>query len=228
MKNVDFLDELGELALGSRLKRLSDRLLADAAQVYKNCGHDIQPKWFPLLALLWKHKQVSIVEAAEKLGLTQPAISQFIKELVGVGLVTSTPSPQDSRRKLIVLTEQGKLAIANMQRMWNAVDEAAKSLCDESGTAFYETVQNFEKALANKSLAQRTKEQLSYHVANPDVEFLAYSAELAPHFKSINAEWIEDMFVMEASDEEILNDPGRVVIEQGGKIYFAKHRTLEL
>jgi N-acetylglutamate synthase-like GNAT family acetyltransferase len=58
------------------------------------------------------------------------------------------------------------------------------------------------------------------------IEFIDYSSELAVDFKAINQEWITTMFVMEASDEEILNDPENIVIKTGGKIYFAKHPKL--
>ena len=221
MKSVDFLDELAELALGSRLKRLSDRLMADANQVYKNCGHDIQPKWFALLALLAKRKEVSIVEASELLGLTQPAISQFVKELIKVGLVTTSLSTKDSRRKFIKLTNLGELAIENMKLMWQAVDSAAKQLCEEAGANFFDSVKNFERALTRQSLSQRTAQILSSKKVNPAVKVLEYTPELAKHFKTINSEWIDDMFVMEDSDLEILNNPQEIVIEQGGKIYFA-------
>jgi len=220
--SVDFLDELGELALGSRLKRLSDRLMADAGQVYKNCGHDIQPKWFALLALLDRRKEVSIVEASELLGVTQPAISQFVKELIREGFVTATPSLKDSRRKFIKLTEQGEMTIANMKRMWKAVDLAAKQLCEEAAADFFNSVKRFEQALNKNSLAERTANILRDKTINPQVELLEYSPELAKHFKSINSEWIDDMFVMEDSDREILNNPKEVVIDHGGKIYFAK------
>ncbi|MCB1633894.1 MAG: MarR family transcriptional regulator, partial [Xanthomonadales bacterium] len=87
----DFLDELGELALGSRLKRLADRIMADAAAIYRHLGHDMQPRWFTLLALLYRHGQCNVVEAAERLGLSQPAISQFSQQLVQRGLISSTP-----------------------------------------------------------------------------------------------------------------------------------------
>ena len=37
----DFLDELGELALASRLKRLSERMMLEASGVYAHFGLDV-------------------------------------------------------------------------------------------------------------------------------------------------------------------------------------------
>ncbi|MEP1742660.1 MAG: GNAT family N-acetyltransferase [Kangiellaceae bacterium] len=222
MQSNDFLDDLGELALGSRLKRLSDGLMADAAAVYKSFGLNIQPKWFALLALLYRRGPVSIVEASELLGLSQPAISQFVKELTKEKLIVSQPSKKDSRKKFLKLTTQGDLSVQNMQLMWHAVDKAAKELCQETGVDFYSAIKKFEQALSKSSLAERTNQILSSQSINPNVEVLEFTPELAQYFKSINSEWIEDMFEMEESDKEILNYPEKIVIDKGGKIYFAK------
>ena len=100
----DFLDELAELALGSRLKRLSEKMLADAANIYQDFALDVQPKWFTLLALLQHKKKVCVVEAAQSLGLSQPAISQFGKQLADKNLVSFVRCNKDSRRKILTLT----------------------------------------------------------------------------------------------------------------------------
>ncbi|MDF2178126.1 MarR family transcriptional regulator [Aliiglaciecola sp. CAU 1673] len=152
----DFLDELGELALGSRLKRLSERMLADAAKVYQAFGIDAQPKWFTLLALLHQQQPISVVEAAERLGLTQPAISQFCRQLVQADLVQLVTCEQDSRRRLISLTNKGKQEVLRMQPMWQAVQQAAVQLCRELENDFYVSLQKCEKALTQRSLLQRT------------------------------------------------------------------------
>ena len=71
MDKSDYFDELGEVALGSRLKRLSDRVMQDASRTYKYTGFDMQPKWFTLMSLLADKKQVSVNQAAQYLGLSQ-------------------------------------------------------------------------------------------------------------------------------------------------------------
>lgn len=58
------------------------------------------------------------------------------------------------------------------------------------------------------------------------IQLIEFSRELASHFKIINSQWINQMFVMEASDHEILNDPQKIIIDKGGKVYFAKHASL--
>ena len=44
----------------------------------------------------------------------------------------------------------------------------------------------------------------------------------AKAFATLNAAWIEELFVMEASDRRILGDPQSVVLESGGAILVAE------
>ncbi|WP_206683147.1 MarR family winged helix-turn-helix transcriptional regulator [Neptunicella marina] len=158
MQQTDFLDELKELALGTRLKRLSEQMQADAAQVYAHFGMPIQPKWFSLLALLQRKKRVTVVHAAESLGLTQPAISQFSRDLQKQGLIDAQACDEDSRRRWLILTEEGKQAVENMQPAWDAVEAAARELSQAFENDLYLAIQKCEKALRQKSLFARTLE----------------------------------------------------------------------
>jgi len=58
---------------------------------------------------------------------------------------------------------------------------------------------------------------------NPEVEILNFQPELADYFKSINLQWITEMFELEAADREIIENPEKIIIESGGKVYFATH-----
>jgi N-acetylglutamate synthase-like GNAT family acetyltransferase len=47
-----------------------------------------------------------------------------------------------------------------------------------------------------------------------------YTDALAADFRAINAEWIESMFVIEAHDRAVLDDPRAHIIDRGGTILF--------
>ena len=226
MNHTDFLDELGELALGSRLKRLAERMANEAGQVYQTFDMlPLQPKWFVLAALLYRKGQASVVEASERLGLSQPAISQFAKGMAKEGLIDIQPCGKDSRRKFMVLSDEGRAMIEQMQPAWQAVDMAAKQLCSEAGHEFFQALQNFEQALSRRSLAERTGAILTNPGINPEVSVVSFRPELAQHFETINTEWISDMFKLEPCDVEMLQNPEDIIINHGGEIYFAEHPT---
>lgn len=226
----DFLDELGELALGSRLKRISERLLADAAKVYEHYGVMAQPKWFTLLALLDKKEMVSVVKASEYLGLSQPALSQFCRQLVNQGLIEVMPDKSDSRKKVMKLSVKGRTQVDLMKPIWEAVDSAAKELSEELDNQFYQSLRLFEKSLTRRSLLQRTQQNFSQLVSSKmqteTVTFVEFTASLAPYFESINTQWIDEMFVLEEVDKHVLSKPQETIIDKGGKIWFAQHPHL--
>jgi len=61
---------------------------------------------------------------------------------------------------------------------------------------------------------------------NDNIEILLFEDALASHFERINAQWINDMFVLEDIDKQVLQQPVKYIIDKGGKIWFAKHSTL--
>ena len=233
IESNDFLDTLGEVALGSRLKRMSERLIADASQIYKLNGLEIQPKWFTLLSLLSHQEQVSIVEASARLGLTQPAISQFSKELISRELIQCQVSARDSRRKILMLSKKGHQLVDTMRPVWLAVEQASKQLCSHAGNDFLDRVKIFEQAFNEASLLQRTlsimqenqrmTDKEGRYRLNPEVDIIEFQPGLSRYFKAINTQWINDMFTLEEADKRMLDDPEKIIIANGGKIYFAIH-----
>jgi len=49
-----------------------------------------------------------------------------------------------------------------------------------------------------------------------------FSDALAHHFHDINAEWINAMFTLEATDREVLENPRARVVDPGGVILFVE------
>ncbi|WP_395375557.1 GNAT family N-acetyltransferase [Marinicella sp. W31] len=49
-----------------------------------------------------------------------------------------------------------------------------------------------------------------------------WNSQWATHFKTLNIEWLEKYFHVEAIDEKVLSNPHHI-IDQGGSILFAAH-----
>lgn len=52
------------------------------------------------------------------------------------------------------------------------------------------------------------------------LRLLDYDDALAPHFDAINRAWIEEMFVVEPHDDEVLSHPREQIVDRGGTILF--------
>jgi N-acetylglutamate synthase-like GNAT family acetyltransferase len=54
------------------------------------------------------------------------------------------------------------------------------------------------------------------------VQIIDYQTSMKDDFKKLNVAWINKYFVLEAHDLEQLEQPEKYILEDGGKIFFAK------
>jgi N-acetylglutamate synthase-like GNAT family acetyltransferase len=55
-----------------------------------------------------------------------------------------------------------------------------------------------------------------------ELTIIEYDDSLAQDFYTINAQWIETMFALEATDIEVLSNPREMIIDKGGVILFVR------
>ncbi|MGB1309021.1 MAG: GNAT family N-acetyltransferase [Oceanihabitans sp.] len=53
------------------------------------------------------------------------------------------------------------------------------------------------------------------------VNILSFKPDYASNFYALNIEWLKKYFYVEAYDEEVLSNPEKYIINQGGFIFFA-------
>ena len=81
-----YLSSLRELALGSRLKALSDHFYQAVDEVYRACGAGIESRWFPVLRYLRDVGPTTVTDMALAIGQTHSAV-------VGSIIVTGSDFP---------------------------------------------------------------------------------------------------------------------------------------
>ena len=214
----DILQDLGYVAIGSRLKRLAERLQADALQIFERNGFVTQPSHFPLLAALDRYGPLSVGEAVKALGVSQPAVTRSLVSLVDLGLVMTAISSTDRRQKTISLTAAGIAIVKRMRlEVWPDVGRVVEEICANMDGGLLEQIERLETALSQKSLTARVKSGLS---------IVEYKDDLADTFFSVNEEWISSMFEMEDADRHILLNPRETIVDKGGVILFVS--TMDL
>lgn len=163
---MDLFAELGHLALASRLKRLGELLQAQVSDVYAEQAESFRARWFPVLIALSRTSPLSIVQLAAILGLTHTAVAQIAQEMEGQGLIGSQQDPRDGRRRLLVLTAEGKVTIARLQPLWEEVRAATAELVAESGHDLLAAVAAVEERLSARPMDDRLRARI---VRNPDL-----------------------------------------------------------
>jgi N-acetylglutamate synthase-like GNAT family acetyltransferase len=60
----------------------------------------------------------------------------------------------------------------------------------------------------------------------PELRIAEFRDDLAQAFHDINAQWIEGMFIMEATDRKVLEHPREMIIDRDGVILFVEAEDL--
>lgn len=217
---TDVLRDMGPVFLGSRLKRLGERMQAGAARVIAGAGLDVQPAHMPLLVAL-DGRAMTIGDLVQAIGISQPGVTRGVGQLIDMGLARAETG-SDQRHRTISLTDDGAAAMARAKlHVWPRITEAVDTLLGGRADALLETIAQVEDALASTPLDHLAAR------AEPEIPSIrAFSDELAPWFHDINAEWITSMFRMEDTDRKTLENPRASIIDPGGAILFVEAKGL--
>ena len=219
MRNEDVIEELGALAFGSRLKRLSDQLLQDGIRIYRDAGIGFEPRWFPVVYFLKIRGPTSVMNLARGLGVSHPAINQISREIISANLVAQYKDVRDKRKRVLALTSHGRTVIAEAEPVWRALRNAMQEILDDVGGLTY--VKNLEQALATRGFQQRFNDQYGLRSDESTITITTYEPAYQEAFARLNKQWINQYFVLEDADCPALENPQEYIIDPGGEIFFA-------
>jgi DNA-binding MarR family transcriptional regulator len=157
---MDLITELGELAIATRLKRLSERLSTDANKIYKELDLNFEAKWYLVLELLNRRKVLSIVDIADELKLTHPAIVQFADQMLKAKLITAHKDSKDGRKRLVSLSASGKKLLKQLSPILAILKSENERWLNQADANLLTILGQLEKALDEKTLYQRMKSQM--------------------------------------------------------------------
>lgn len=216
---MDIVADLGETFLGSRLKRLAERVQGGAGRYVSGLGIDVQPTHMGLLAAL-DRSPMTIGELTAAVGTSQPGVTRGINQLIEKGLVESRRG-EDLRQKTLHLSAEGESLMLRMKmQVWPQLEHAVKAITDELAGGFLDQIAAIEKALEERPLEMRAAE------VRPQLRLREYESALQSAFYDINAEWISTMFRLERADREVLEDPQTHILDGGGAILFVESPVL--
>jgi GNAT superfamily N-acetyltransferase/DNA-binding MarR family transcriptional regulator len=217
---MDFYNKVGKMALGSRLRRLSELLTEQAGDVYSLYDVDIQPKWFPVFYVLSAGEEKSITQIAQEIGHSHPSVSTIVKEMIKSDVATKGSNKTDGRENNVKLTEKGLGINSRMHHQLTDVNAAVETALLETQSDIWKAIEEWEYLLSEKSLLKRVQDEKKLRESKV-VEIVSYHPKYQSAFKQLNEEWITTWFKMEEADYKILDHPKEYVIDGGGYILFA-------
>jgi len=227
---MDFYEKTGKMALGSRLRRLSEQVTEQAAGIYNLYDVDLQPKWFPVFYSLSEGEEKSITDIAREIGHTHPSVSQIVKEMVSRGYIRNVmgktiekKGTADGRKNFIVLSEAGRKVLDKMQDQIADVTTAIEKVMKETQYDLWKAIGEWEFLLEQKSLLRRVQEEKKSRESD-EVQIVDYEPAFAKAFHDLNAEWITTWFKMEEEDHHALDHPKEHILDGGGHVFIALYK----
>jgi DNA-binding MarR family transcriptional regulator len=148
---LTFYKRHGELIFGTRLRRISEKFLADVSKIYKTLNIPFETGWYPIFFLLNKRGRLSITEIAKDLEITHSAVSQMVGTLEMNNLVCLLNDKNDKRRRLITFSEKGRKLMGTLTPIWKTIRREMEILMAERANSAYllaaldELEESFEK-----------------------------------------------------------------------------------
>jgi DNA-binding MarR family transcriptional regulator/predicted GNAT family N-acyltransferase len=216
---MNFFDQVGKMAIGSRLRLLTERITEDAAQLYKAYEVDLKPKWWPVFYALSDGQSKTITDIAKTIGHSHPSVSKIISEMVKKGLVKEKKDKADGRRNMVSLTNAGKALHEKIQDQYTDVNQAIETISASANYDLWKAIGEWEFLLDQQSLLQRVLQQKKAR-EGAAVRIVDYQPEHKQIFRELNEEWITTWFKMEAADYKALDHP-EAILDKGGCIVVA-------
>jgi len=152
---TDIISQLGALAIGARMRRLTDIFSRDVAIIYKEHNLDFEAKYFVLFYLISERDGIGIMEIADELSLTHPAIIHLAKDLEKKGYIKSVKSDTDSRKRLLKLSTKGKAALPEFKKVWDKIQKLNTQLMKKQQNNLLKAIEEMEAILEEKSFYKR-------------------------------------------------------------------------
>lgn len=220
MTKPRFFENAGQIALGSRLRRLTEKITEDATRIYALYGVDLKPKWFPVYYVLSGGVPKAITTLAEEIGHSHPSVSKIIREMVRAGIVTETRDRKDKRKNMVGLSARGEALKAKIADQYRDMQRVLEEMSSRTRMNLWEAIGEWEQLLEEENLFQRVVEEKCKR-EGASVNIVPYTDRYRAAFRQLNETWITTYFTLEEADRKALNDPVKNILMPGGHILIA-------
>jgi len=217
-----FYNKVGKMALGSRLRMLSEKVTESAKEIYALYDVALKPKWFPVFYVISQNQEKSITEIAEEIGHSHPSVSKIVNEMSKVGIIIEKKDKNDGRRNIITLNKKGKLLANKIKDQYTDVNSAIEIALNQTQHNIWLAMDELEYLLSQKSLVERVIMERKNR-ERKKVKIITYTSKHQEQFKKLNEEWITHYFKIEEADSVALNNPKEYILDKGGHILVATY-----
>ncbi len=219
----NYIQELGRIAIGSRLKQLTEILMKDMVDVYRELQVDFEPRWFTFVLLLKNEGKLSLTDIARRLNQTHVAANQVANALEKKKLIESVKDKNDQRKRMLKLSRKGRKLVEELEPVWAGVDQAVAQLLKDAGSDLFAEIAKIENAIRERSMHDRLKEKIDAEIASRTA-IIPYKPVHKHLFIDLNLDWLKEYFEVEPYDQKLLFNPDKEIIDKGGQILMVTYR----
>lgn len=159
----DLIGDLGYLTLGSRLRRIGERLQATTQAYLARNGVEIQVAQLSVLYALGEQEPAAIGDLAQTLGLSQPGVTRMVERLEAGGWIETEKRDADRRQRFVRLTAKGEALVKQAHALhWPVIESSVAALADQLSGRLIDQLGGLEAAIIDGALDQefdqRTRE----------------------------------------------------------------------
>ncbi len=222
---LDALKGIGEIGMGSRLKRVSEYMMRETQLVYDEFDIDFDPYLFPIFKIIKNKDGVTNTEINTSLKTSQPATTQTLNKLLKKQLIVLKEDKNDKRKKIIYLSKKGIELTQKITPLWESIEHIIKEYTAIQSNSLIEHLNILEEKFNQKDFSKAIIEHIKMNTTTKTIEIVDFKNEYSTSFYSLNIEWLKTFFYVEPFDEEVLSNPEKYIINKAGHIFFAKLGT---
>lgn len=155
----DFADELGPGYFNLVVRRLAQRMAAAGDAYMRQIGVTTPATSTAILTYIARRDRVTIADIAQALGYTHQAVAKAVGGLERSGLVRSSATADDRRKRLLSLTRRGRQDADRIEAVAARAALVFSDVFDEIGVDVFKALRALETALDRRPLAGRLAEQ---------------------------------------------------------------------
>lgn len=155
--NDNYYEKLGQLILGSRLRKLSERLMLEMGTIYKSKNIEFEPGWFHIMYLLAENEKMSITQISDMLQVSHPSVIQVVGVLEKRDIVKISIDSNDKRKRMVELSDNGTSLLELIKPIWKEIDQMMIAFLSEGNFSqnILLAITEIENNLDTKSLSAR-------------------------------------------------------------------------
>ncbi len=146
-------------ALGTLLRQLVAAFDGGVQQIYDRMGVDFRPRFFPIATALGDAGTLGVSALAERIGMTQPAVSQTLREMERAGLIAWSAAA-DRRQRLVSLSAKGQALCVQLRPVWEAAVASVTEIEAEIDGALIDMLVRTLAALGDRPFNLRIREKM--------------------------------------------------------------------